>query len=113
MEELKAALGWCLANVDNLIAIAALLLAVIRYLHFQWAQSNALKVVAEAIESTNAEDVKKRVAWLQDNAPKAVRDVLNDAVATVDQTKQTPSPVLIILREVLRGIVNIQATKKT
>ena len=100
-------MDFLLDHWDLLTTVLGAALTVYKVTRWGKAKSRGLVLVAEVIEAlkeVDADQVKKTVSEKQAGAPPEVQDAINDAVATVDPKKPTPTSTTVAIREVMRVI---------
>jgi hypothetical protein len=102
--------NWAL---DHWTAIVAVVTTVYGYFstRYAWAQSGAIKNVAQVIETSKAEDVKAAIAAVEHLWTPGEQAALSNAVASVSTDKPTPTNLQVILQQVTTAIQAWKARK--
>ena len=99
---------WFFANLDILLGAVLPIIAVLKLTAWGRANAEALDTLTRVIEDLDAKDVKTAMAAKESQLSDVARDVLRDAVATVDIKKRTPIGFDQIGRELWRGIFPVK-----
>ena len=80
-------------NLDTIVMVVGVVIAILRLTAWGKANKAALDAVTDAIEKTDAKEVKEKIKTIHDSLPAGASNALQDSVRTADDKKKTPTAV--------------------
>lgn len=110
--QVKVVLDFVIAHWGEIMILASLAVTILKLTSWGKAKSKALDEVSTVIEGAKAIDVKEMLRVKEPTLDPSVFAAIVHTVNKVDP-KKTPEPVTgRFVRELLRGIINIDLPKK-
>lgn len=108
MQLITDLLRFFFGNLDIILGAVLPIIAVLKLTSWGRANAEALRAAALVIEELGAKEVKEAIASKESGLTDVAKDVLQDAVSTVDPKKTPRGSFELMVRELWRGIFPVK-----